>query len=106
MPQVIPGPPRLPTARASFYGFGWNVSYDDEGRARIGHSGAFDLGAATNVTFMPGENLGIVVLTNGMPIGVAEAIGAAFFFDVAQNGHEQWTGSGSWAASSIRCARP
>jgi CubicO group peptidase (beta-lactamase class C family) len=93
VPQAIPGPPRSPAARASFYGFGWNVSYDDEGRARIGHSGAFELGAATNVTFMPGEDLGIVVLTNGMPIGVAEAIGAAFF-DVAQNGREtvDWVG--------------
>jgi CubicO group peptidase (beta-lactamase class C family) len=92
-PQVIPGPPRSPAARAGFYGFGWNVSYDDEGRARIGHSGAFDLGAATNVTFMPGEDLGIVVLTNGQPIGVAEAIGATFL-DVAQNGKQtvDWVG--------------
>ncbi len=92
-PQVIPGPPRSPAARAGFYGFGWNVSYDDEGRARIGHSGAFDLGTATNVTFMPGEDLGIVVLTNGQPIGVAEAIGAAFL-DVAQNGKQtvDWVG--------------
>lgn len=85
VPQVIPGPPSSPAARAGFYGFGWNVSYDDEGRTRIGHSGAFDLGTATNITFMPGEDLGIVVLTNGMPIGVAEGIGAGFL-DVAQNG--------------------
>ena len=92
-PQMIPGPPRSPAARAGFYGFGWNVSYDDEGRARIGHSGAFELGTATNVTFMPGEDLGIIVLTNGMPIGVAEAVGAAFL-DVAQNGKQtvDWVG--------------
>ena len=87
VPQMIPGPPRSPAARAGFYGFGWNVSYDDEGRARIGHSGAFELGTATFVTFMPGEDLGLVVLTNGMPIGVAEAVGAAFL-DVAQNGRQ------------------
>jgi len=84
-PQMIPGPPRTPASRASFYGFGWNVTYDDEGRVRIGHSGAFELGTGTNITFMPGEDLGIVVLTNGQPIGVAEAIVAAFL-DVAQNG--------------------
>jgi CubicO group peptidase (beta-lactamase class C family) len=92
-PQVIPGPPRSPAARAGFYGFGWNISYDDEGRARIGHSGAFELGTATNITFMPGEDLGIVVLTNGQPIGVAEAVGAAFL-DVAQNGKQtvDWVG--------------
>jgi len=92
-PRVIPGPPRSPAARAGFYGFGWNVSYDDEGRARIGHSGAFELGTATNISFMPGEDLGIVVLTNGQPIGVAEAVGAAFV-DVAQNGKQtvDWVG--------------
>jgi hypothetical protein len=93
VPQVIPGPPPSAAARAGFYGFGWNVSYDDEGRARIGHSGAFELGTATNITFMPSEDLGIVVLTNGQPIGVAEAIGAAFF-DVAQNDKQtvDWVG--------------
>ena len=92
-PQMIPGPPREPAARAGFYGFGWNVSYDDEGRARIGHSGAFELGTATYVAFMPGEDLGIVALTNGTPIGVAEAVGAAFL-DVAQNGKQtvDWVG--------------
>ena len=93
VPQVIPGRPPSSAVRAGFYGFGWNVTYDDEGRARIGHSGAFELGTATNITFMPGEHLGIVVLTNGQPIGVAEAIGAAFL-DVGQNGKQtvDWVG--------------
>ncbi|MGH6866556.1 MAG: serine hydrolase [Methyloceanibacter sp.] len=93
VPQVISGAPHSPANRAFFYGFGWNVSYDDEGRARIGHSGAFELGAATNITFMPGEDVGIVVLTNGQPIGVAEAVSAAFL-DVAQNGEQtiDWVG--------------
>ena len=93
VPQMIPGPPRSQATPAGFYGFGWNVSYDDEGRVRIGHSGAFELGTATFVTFMPGEDLGIVVLTNGTPIGVAEAVGAAFL-DVAQNGEQtvDWVG--------------
>jgi CubicO group peptidase (beta-lactamase class C family) len=93
VPQMISMPPRSPAARAGFYGFGWNVGYDDEGRARISHSGAFELGAATYVAFMPGEDLGIVVLTNGTPIGVAEAVGAAFL-DVAQNGKQtvDWVG--------------
>jgi CubicO group peptidase (beta-lactamase class C family) len=104
-PQVIPGPPRSPAARAGFYGFGWNVSYDDEGRVRLGHSGAFELGTATNVTLMPGEDLGIVILANGMPIGVAEAIGAAFL-DVAQNGKEtvDWVGFLGGVFDHIRAA--
>jgi hypothetical protein len=51
----------------------------------LGHSGAFNLGAATAVSLLPGEQLGIVVLTNGRPQGIPEAIGAAFL-DTAQNG--------------------
>src|SRR3989440_8464463 len=34
---------QLPT----FYGLGWNVRYDPEGRLRLNHSGSFGLGAAT-----------------------------------------------------------
>lgn len=93
IPRMIPGPPHSVASRAFFYGFGWNVTYDDEGRVRIGHSGAFELGTGTYITFMPGEDLGIVVLTNGQPIGVAEGIGAAFL-DLAQNGARtvDWVG--------------
>lgn len=65
---------RLPT----FYGLGWNVSYDPEGRLRLNHSGAFDLGAATYVHLVPDEQLGIVVLTNAYPLGIAEALGTIF----------------------------
>ena len=55
------------------------MNYDDDGRVRLGHSGAFDLGAATAVTLLPAESLGIVVLTNAAPIGVPEAVSASFF---------------------------
>ncbi|MPY93504.1 MAG: serine hydrolase [Acidimicrobiia bacterium] len=71
--------------RTQFYGLGWNVTTDDEGRVRLDHSGAFALGAATNVAMIPGEQLGIVTLTNGSPVGVPEAINNAFF-DAAQHG--------------------
>ncbi len=84
-PQVVSGGAGAPAGRAHFYGLGWNISYDDHGRLQIGHSGAFALGAATNVSLLPGEQLGIVALTNGTPDGVAEAI-ASGFLDVAQNG--------------------
>src|SRR6266436_5848840 len=58
-----------------FYGLGWNVSYDPEGRLRLNHSGAFGLGTATYANLVPGEQLGIVVLTNAYPLGIAEALG-------------------------------
>jgi CubicO group peptidase (beta-lactamase class C family) len=61
-----------------FYGLGWNVNYDKEGRLRLSHSGAFDLGAATTVALVPAESLGIVVLTNAFPSGVAEGLASTF----------------------------
>jgi CubicO group peptidase (beta-lactamase class C family) len=72
---------RLPT----FYGLGWNVGYDQQGRLRLNHSGAFDLGAATYVNLVPDEQLGIVVLINAYPIGLAEAL-ATTFLDIALYG--------------------
>ncbi len=85
VPAIVSQPPPAPAGRTSFYGLGWNVSYDDLGRLRLSHSGAFALGANTNVTMLPGEQLGIVVLTNGQPVGLADAI-ALDFFDTAQHG--------------------
>src|SRR6266496_3991722 len=66
------------TGLPSFYGLGWNVSYDEQGRLHLNHSGAFALGAATQVNLVPAEQLGIVVLTNAYPIGMAEALGTTF----------------------------
>jgi len=79
--------------RTQFYGLGWNVTTDDWGRVRLDHSGAFASGASTNVMLLPGEDLGIVTLTNGQPLGVPEAINDAFF-DAAQNGSPtvDWVG--------------
>ena len=80
-PQVIRTPPvKDPMVdRAAFYGLGWNIDYDDHGRVHWGHSGAFDLGAATCTNLLPHEQLGIVVLTNAQPIGVPEAVAKSFF---------------------------
>jgi CubicO group peptidase (beta-lactamase class C family) len=66
------------TGLPSFYGLGWNASYDEQGRLHLNHSGAFALGAATHVNLVPAEQLGIVVLTNAYPIGIAEALGMTF----------------------------
>ena len=73
------------TGLPGFYGLGWNVSYDQQGRLRLNHSGAFALGAATHVNLVPNEQLGIVVLTNAYPIGLAEGLGVTFM-DVALYG--------------------
>ncbi|WP_093655220.1 serine hydrolase [Streptomyces wuyuanensis] len=85
LPEIVSQPPTAPAGRTGFYGLGWNVNYDNQARLRLSHSGAFELGANTNVTMLPGEQLGIVVLTNGKPVGLADAV-AEDFFDTAQYG--------------------
>ena len=85
-PQMVSNPARDPaTDRTGFYGLGWGVNYDELGRVKLSHSGAFDLGAATTVYLLPSEQLGIVILTNAAPIGVAEAL-AQSFLDLATYG--------------------
>src|SRR5262249_9809685 len=84
-PQVISSRAKRPIDRTGFYGLGWNVGHDPAGRLTLNHSGAFDLGAATFVALVPGEGLGIVVLTNGAPIGVPEAV-ALSFLDLVHDG--------------------
>ena len=58
---------------------------DGEGRLHLQHSGAFALGAATAVLLVPSAHLGVVVLTNAYPIGVAEGV-AFTFTDIALYG--------------------
>ncbi|MEU3725159.1 serine hydrolase [Streptomyces sp. NPDC031705] len=84
IPEVV-SQAQTPRGVPQFYGLGWNVSYDDAGRLRLSHSGGFELGANTNATMLPLERLGIVVLTNGSPVGLADSI-ALDFFDIAEHG--------------------
>jgi len=71
--------------RGSFYGFGFGTGADQAGRVRLKHSGAFLLGTGTNFQLLPSEGLGVVVLTNGTPVGAAEAV-SSIFFDLVENG--------------------
>jgi CubicO group peptidase (beta-lactamase class C family) len=63
---------------AAFYGFGWNIDYREHG-VEWSHAGAFSTGARTLVHVIPGEQLGIVVLTNAFPSGVPEGLARTFF---------------------------
>ncbi|MFF5706996.1 serine hydrolase [Streptomyces sp. NPDC012794] len=84
VPEIV-SQAQTPRGTPQFYGLGWNVSYDDAGRLRLSHSGGFELGANTNVTLLALERLGIVVLTNGSPVGLADSV-ALDFFDIAEHG--------------------
>ena len=48
----------------SSYGLGWGIS-DYLGHFRVGHTGGYD-GMLTAINLIPDENLGVIVLTNGM----------------------------------------
>jgi CubicO group peptidase (beta-lactamase class C family) len=84
--MILKGPP-TPTIADSpnSYGLGWNIEVDATGATRWNHSGAFSTGASTTAKLLPAEGLGIVVLTNGEPVGLPEAITDAYF-DQVQTG--------------------
>jgi len=93
------------TSRTSHYGFGTNVGATVTGRVNINHSGAFGWGAATNATMIPDLNLGIVVLTNGAPSGVPEAI-VSEFVDLVQFGEETRPWLDLWPARFAEFSDP
>jgi CubicO group peptidase (beta-lactamase class C family) len=77
-PQIVSSPPSEPAERSGFYGYGFNVSTSAAGRMQFSHSGAFALGAATNIVIIPSADVAIVALTNATPSGVPETLTAEF----------------------------
>jgi hypothetical protein len=66
--------PTAPATSQNFYGYGWDINHNEFGLFQLSHSGAFPAGAATTVRLLPSEGFGVVVLTNGAPVGAPEAI--------------------------------
>jgi CubicO group peptidase (beta-lactamase class C family) len=77
-PQIVTGTDPI-TGGPQYYGLGWNVNYDHDGKLVLSHSGAFFLGTGTAVRFSPSDQLGIAVITNALPTGLAEATTLTFF---------------------------
>ncbi len=90
-PQVVSSPASEPAMRTGFYGYGFNVGTTSGARTQLSHSGAFELGAGTNVLMLPSADVGIVALTNATMSGVPEAL-TAQFADLVQFGEvrEDW----------------
>lgn len=84
-PQSFSSPAATFTARPGFYGYGFNVGVTPAGRMKFSHSGAFSMGAGTNLVILPSANVAIVVLTNAWPTGAPEAL-AAEFMDLVEFG--------------------
>jgi CubicO group peptidase (beta-lactamase class C family) len=80
LPEMFTGLSPL-SGLPGFYGLGWNVNWGEDGRHRISHSGAFALGAGTNVNISLDDGLGVLILTNGSPSGVPEGLAANFIDD-------------------------
>jgi CubicO group peptidase (beta-lactamase class C family) len=85
-PHIVSSPAATPDSRPGFYGLGIFTGTDATGRVYFSHTGAFEDGAATQVSLLPSEDLGIVVLTNGEPMGLAESL-VQTFLDLVELGH-------------------
>jgi hypothetical protein len=87
------------------YGYGFFIEAPPDGRRVLYHGGAFSWGTGTQVSMMPSADVGIVVLTNAWPTGVAEAL-CAQFLDLVRSG----TASKDWydyyAAAFARAFAP
>jgi len=90
-PQMVSSPPDQPAMRSGFYGYGFNIGTSPAGRVHFSHSGAFDLGAATNFVIIPTADVAIVALTNATPSGIPETL-TAEFADLVEFGEvrEDW----------------
>lgn len=101
-PQITSDRATQPDMRSGFYGYGFNVGTTSGARTQLGHSGAFVLGAGTNLLILPSADVAIVALTNATPSGVPEAL-TAQFADLVQFGkvREDWYGLYSKAVASL-----
>jgi CubicO group peptidase (beta-lactamase class C family) len=87
--RAVPGPVASGQCpRGEFYGLGWNLNTNPQGKIQISHSGAFLLGAGTSVYLIPDERVGIVALGNVAPIGLPEAV-CLTFLDLLHYGAAQ-----------------
>ena len=83
-PKSISGA-NVETDLDKYYGFGWALDYLEDGVLSVSHSGAFSVGAGTNATLLPSQDLGIIALGNAFASGVPEAV-AASLLDLTRYG--------------------
>lgn len=69
--------PKGPGEQAAWYGYGFFIN-TSAGTTTFSHGGAFAWGASTYFSVIPAADVGIVVLTNAWPTGVAEALSMQF----------------------------
>ena len=111
-PQIVAFSPSDPSSGPTwFYGLGWFAYTDDRGRLVVTHGGDFS-SYNTQATLLPAAGLGIVVLCNGWPSALREAIPKAFLEMVTQGEPSQdWvdaieTSSAAALASVLETSTP
>jgi CubicO group peptidase (beta-lactamase class C family) len=89
-PQVCRNIPTKPDEcpGGQYYGLGWDVGTNAQGKLQLGHSGAFFLGSSTSVYLIPEEHLGVLALSNSLPVGLPESI-CLHFLDLVHYGKPQ-----------------
>jgi len=88
-PQMLTMPPAEEGDPTGYYGYGFNISMpaaSSSGYVQYSHSGAFLMGAGTSFALLPAADTGIIVLTNALPVGAAEAI-TNTYMDLVKYGH-------------------
>lgn len=84
--MVMPMHPLDPSVPRGAYGRAFQIGvFSGTDHTFVSHSGAFSQGAGTIVAMLPALDIGVVVLTNGFPIGLAETV-AMEVIDGAANG--------------------
>jgi CubicO group peptidase (beta-lactamase class C family) len=84
--NILPLPPGGPlTTNNNFYGYGFSTGQTSNGFKFAAHNGALGQGASTNFMIIPALDLGIVVLTDGFPVGLPETV-TSDFLELAQFG--------------------
>ncbi|HEV2515800.1 MAG TPA: serine hydrolase [Devosia sp.] len=79
---------KAPGERSAWYGYGFFINTTAGGVTTLSHGGAFAWGASTYFNVIPDADVGIVVLTNAWPTGVAEAL-VMQFDDIVLQGAPQ-----------------
>jgi CubicO group peptidase (beta-lactamase class C family) len=95
-----------PTAINGFYGYGFSTGQASNGLKYAAHNGALGQGFSANFQVVPALDLGIVVLTNGFPVGLPETV-VREFIDLAQFGvvkADYWEANSKMFREAIKAA--
>jgi CubicO group peptidase (beta-lactamase class C family) len=90
----------------NFYGYGFSSGQTRDGLKFASHNGALGQGASTNFEILPALDLGIVVLTNGFPLGLPETV-TSDFLELAQFGEvrtDSWDMNQAMFRKAIKAA--